>query len=391
MMDNPKINAARAHRLIWELNFPRPCGSEGERRAAQLLLEHLKEIGVPGKLEPFSSPWIEASDACVEIGGQAVPVRPAIEPVLSGPFRPVPETLDVTGILSLEIEGPSPSGEPRIVVHERCNYAKANAGGAKAQLFLFEEDPALIAYVLASDQPVPSAYVPAEHRLWVRENLGQVARVRWGARRFIKKLTNVSAEITGWGRPEEIVIVGAHLDSFPGTVGASDNAAGCALLMEVARWFAEHPPMRTVRMVWFTGEEIDRRGSQAYVRDHLAEPERVVLYVNVDSGCSIEHGPVQVAVTGGDAVIGWAKELLADRTPVPEVRQWAISSADVKAFWEDGVPTAWACARMVTPYPHPHLPTDTPDKIDLAKLQVVGDITLTLVDAAQQTDRLPFR
>ncbi|MFQ6079154.1 MAG: hypothetical protein ACE5NJ_08480, partial [Thermodesulfobacteriota bacterium] len=192
MMDNPKVNAARAHGLIWKLNFPRPCGSEDEFRAAQLLLGRLKEIGVPGKLETFSSPWIEASDACVEIGGQAVPVRPALEPVFGTPFIPLPETLDVTGILTPEVEEWSASEEPWIAAHEYCDYAKANAVGARAQLFLFEEYPGLIAYVLASEHPVPSAYVPTQHRAWVRDNLGRVARVRWGARRFIKKLANVS-------------------------------------------------------------------------------------------------------------------------------------------------------------------------------------------------------
>jgi len=116
--------------------------------------------------------------------------------------------------------------------------------------------------------------------------------------RFIDDRTdsaNVVAEIPGRTKPGEVVMIGAHLDSWHGGTGATDNAAGSAVMMEVMRILKtlNLPMDRTVRMGLWGGEEQGLFGSQAYVTQHFADRRDMKLkpehgkfsaYFNVDNG-----------------------------------------------------------------------------------------------------------
>jgi hypothetical protein len=96
------------------------------------------------------------------------------------------------------------------------------------------------------------------------------------------KAYNTVAEIPGTDRDGEIVMVGAHLDSWHGGTGATDNAAGCAVVMEAVRILQTLgvKPKRTIRIALWTGEEQGLYGSYAYVTEHFGswsgpeDPER---------------------------------------------------------------------------------------------------------------------
>jgi Zn-dependent M28 family amino/carboxypeptidase len=121
---------------------------------------------------------------------------------------------------------------------------------------------------------------------------------------------NVIGEIAGGRRRDEIVMIGAHLDSWQGGTGATDNAAGCAVMMEVLRILKtlNLPLDRTVRMALWSGEEEGLLGSRAYVDEHFAnredmklKPEHAKLagYFNVDNGSGKIRG---VYLQGNDAM-----------------------------------------------------------------------------------------
>jgi Zn-dependent M28 family amino/carboxypeptidase len=106
---------------------------------------------------------------------------------------------------------------------------------------------------------------------------------------------NVIGEIPGTDKADEVVMVGAHFDSWHTGTGATDNAAGSAVMMEVMRILKATalPLRRTVRIALWTGEEQGLFGSQAYVRDHFANRTTMALkpdhakmsvYFNVDNG-----------------------------------------------------------------------------------------------------------
>ena len=120
---------------------------------------------------------------------------------------------------------------------------------------------------------------------------------------------NIIAEIPGSDLAEEVVIFGAHFDSWHTGTGATDNAAGSAVMMEVARILLETikesgvRPRRTLRLALWTGEEQGLLGSRAYVRKHFAETDNrgnlqslkaaqktVSAYFNMDNGTGKVRG-----------------------------------------------------------------------------------------------------
>ena len=121
---------------------------------------------------------------------------------------------------------------------------------------------------------------------------------------------NVVGEIPGGAKAGEIVMLGGHLDSTEAALGATDNAAGCAVMLEVIRILRTLDVKldRTVRIALWGGEEQGLLGSKAYVKEHFGDPETMSLtarhddfaaYFNVDNGSGKIRG---VYLQGNDMV-----------------------------------------------------------------------------------------
>lgn len=115
--------------------------------------------------------------------------------------------------------------------------------------------------------------------------------------KFIKgprKLCIVVAEIPGTEKPDEVVIVSGHLDSWdgPGSQGALDNGTGTVVALETARILgaAKAKPKRTIRFILWTGEEQGLFGSTWYVKEHKAELPKISAVFVDDGGTNYEGG-----------------------------------------------------------------------------------------------------
>jgi hypothetical protein len=106
---------------------------------------------------------------------------------------------------------------------------------------------------------------------------------------------NIVGDIPGTDKASELVMLGAHFDSWHAGTGATDNAAGCAVMLEAMRILktAGLPSHRTIRIALWTGEEQGLYGSAAYVREHFAvrqtmqlkpDHDKMSVYFNVDNG-----------------------------------------------------------------------------------------------------------
>jgi len=120
---------------------------------------------------------------------------------------------------------------------------------------------------------------------------------------------NLVAELPGSSKPDEIVMVGAHFDSWHTGTGATDNGAGSAVMIEVMRILKalNQPLHRTVRLALWSGEEQGLYGSRAYVKAHFGDPATMQLqsehakldaYLNFDNGSGKIRG---VYLQGNDA------------------------------------------------------------------------------------------
>ena len=158
---------------------------------------------------------------------------------------------------------------------------------------------------------------------------------------------NTTAEIPG--ETDEVVMLGGHLDSWHAATGATDNAIGCAVVMEAARILKAIgvKPRRTIRVALWSGEEQGLRGSRAYVRQQFGsfeEPKgaygKFGGYVNIDTGTGRARyltvfGPAAAATTVREAIAPF-KDLGVLGANATRSRQG--SNSDHSTFNEAGLP-----------------------------------------------------
>jgi hypothetical protein len=232
-----------------------------------------------------------------------------------------------------------------------------------------------------------SGYEPGDQQYTVNDLSGQSVGVR-----------NIEVEVRGVGRPEEIVIVGAHYDSALGAPGANDNASGVAALLELAHLFEGRKFQRTLRLVAFTNEELpffwtDEMGSRVYARRCAERGENVVGALVLETiGCySDEPGSQRYPLLlgffypdRGDfiAFVGNTKSRnlvhrcirafrAAARFPSEGIAAPAFvpyaASSDHSSFAEQGYQALMLTDTAPYRYTHYHEPTDTPDKVDFER------------------------
>lgn len=157
---------------------------------------------------------------------------------------------------------------------------------------------------------------------------------------------NVIGEIPGTDKADEVVLIGAHLDSWHGATGATDNASGVSAMMEAVRIIQTTGlrPRRTIRIALWGNEENGLLGSRAYADAHLGtrdaptpELAKTVAYFNLDNGT----GPIRGVWMQGNAGVApifeaWAKPF-AD-LGVDLLSPRGVSSTDHVPFDERGVP-----------------------------------------------------
>ncbi len=207
------------------------------------------------------------------------------------------------------------------------------------------------------------------------------------------KSRNVVAEIRGSELPGEVVIAGAHLDSWDLGTGCLDNGVNVSLVIELARGMkAMHRrPRRTVRFILFGGEEQGLLGSQAYVRDHRAELDDIVAVIIHDMGV----GKIRGYSLGGrkdieDGLVE-AMDPIAGRGANAHSYD-AFFGSDHFDFLIEGIPTLIAMPDTTDYVPHYHSAADTYEKVDLNALrEETGIAAVTVFNIADLPRRLGKR
>ncbi|HEY0323426.1 MAG TPA: M20/M25/M40 family metallo-hydrolase [Pyrinomonadaceae bacterium] len=160
---------------------------------------------------------------------------------------------------------------------------------------------------------------------------------------------NVIAEVPGTDKRDEVIMLGGHLDSWHAATGATDNAIGCAVMMEAARILKSIGvrPRRTIRVALWSGEEQGLLGSQAYVKEHFGsfenpKPEYFKFggYFNIDSGTGRARGmtifgPADAATPLREAVGPFAYLGIVG---VGNTRSRGLGGSDHTSFNQAGLP-----------------------------------------------------
>src|SRR5580692_9095495 len=182
--------------------------------------------------------------------------------------------------------------------------------------------------------------------------------------------SNVVAEIRGSEKPNEFVILGAHLDSWELGTGALDNGCNAALVIDALRAIktAGLRPRRSIRFILFSGEEEGLLGSHAYAVAHRPELDNAAGVIIYDAGTGKTTG---FADGGRNDVIATAKRLIAplQQFGVTEIKtdmEWGTDHFD---FMLEGVPTFVADQQEANYLENYHAVSDTYDKVDFTQLK----------------------
>jgi carboxypeptidase Q len=194
------------------------------------------------------------------------------------------------------------------------------------------------------------------------EDYGRLARLMAGGRTVTLELDivnrtypegatqyNVVAEIPGTDKAHEVVMLGGHIDSWHAATGATDNAIGCAVMMEAIRILQAIgvKPRRTIRLALWSGEEQGLLGSQAYVREHFGMVENpkpahanFAGYFNIDSGTGRARGMSVFGPPEAAAILREATAPFADNGffGVNATQSRRRGGTDSTSFNEAGLP-----------------------------------------------------
>jgi len=206
--------------------------------------------------------------------------------------------------------------------------------------------------------------------------------------------SNVVAEIRGSEKPDEFVVLGAHLDSWELGTGALDNGCNSALVVDALRTIKASglKPRRSIRFILFSGEEQGMLGSRAYAVAHRNELDKAAGVAVIDAGT----GKVTGFSTGG------RKDVLEALTPiVAPLKQFGAQElktdnvewgTDHYDFLLEGVPTLVAEQEEANYLANYHATSDTFDKVDMPQLKKhVAEMTVLAFGMANAKERVGSR
>lgn len=217
---------------------------------------------------------------------------------------------------------------------------------------------------------IPTAAIPGEDTNRIQRLVNRGIRVRLRLKMEAKfepdvESFNVIGEIKGSEKPDEVVLVGGHFDSWDPGMGASDDAVGCVVTWEAARLMKKLNirPKRTVRVVLFTNEENGTRGGNGYRDAHIADAAKHVLSVESDDGV---FAPARLSFTGSDAARKTMSEIVSLLTPLGlQPLQPGGGGADIGPISQAGkVPMLSFDGDSTKYFTIHHTPADTVDRID---------------------------
>src|SRR5579872_1872626 len=200
---------------------------------------------------------------------------------------------------------------------------------------------------------------------------------------------NVVAEIRGGEKPNEFVVLGAHLDSWELGTGALDNGCNAALVIDALRAIktAGLRPRRSIRFILFSGEEEGLVGSHAYAIAHRKELDKAAAVIIFDSGTGRVTG---FSLGGRKDVVDAANKLISplkqfDADTLLTTAEWGTDHFD---FMLEGVPTFVAEQEEANYLINYHAMSDTFDKVDMAQLKkhvaIAAALTFAIANAPER-------
>jgi len=403
--DTPMLEDARA---LTDGLGGRATGSAANLASVEWALDRFRQAGVTARKEAFQMPalWLERSASATVRGRASFAPR-----IVAAPFSAPTPAGGLTAPLvdggagsdaDFARLGPAARGAWILIETEPLTdipglfreYAqtaaiepRATAAGAAGVVYQSSRPNNLLARHNASLGP--------QNRLPIvmmeRDGAGRALRLLRGGETLTLTVVldlqtggpyesyNVVGEIRGATKPDEVVVIGAHLDSWDLGDGALDNGANVAMLIDIARQMTRLGlrPARTIRFILWNGEEQILIGSWRYTQQQEAALDRHVMASSYDIGT----GRITGFFTGGRPEIAAATtralEAIAALGPFTQV-DVPVVGTDNFDFMMQGVANLVANQESANYGPNYHARSDTYDKVDARQLRLNAAIAATV-------------
>ena len=405
---------------------PRLAGSPGDKAAVAVALETLEGLGFANvHAEKVVVPvWVRGPES----GEITSPVSQPLALAALGESVGTPPAgieAEVIGVRSFQELEARKSAVPHKIVFFDVPMARTKDGSGYGKAVVYRSEgasraahfgavAALVRSIGTDDNRLPhtgaleyaggSPKIPSAALAIPDANLlarllagGKPVRVRIAlgcGRRPDAESANVVGEIPGREAPDEIVVLGAHLDSWDLGRGAIDDGAGCGIVIEAARQIAALParPRRTVRVVLFANEENGLAGGTAYAKAHAAEMPRHAAALEADSGTG---RPLGLSWNAGPSAAPLLSQIggILEGVEAGHLTPGGIGGVDVSPLILAGVPLVGLEQDESTYFDFHHTANDTFDKIvpaDLDRAAAAAAVAAwCLADAPGPIERVP--
>ena len=359
---------------------PRASGTEQEAAAARYLVSQFSAMGYSSRLQPFSVELFSVADSGLTLSGpesveiEAVPLSGSASGNASGVLVPVG--------LATDADFPTAGLKGKIALIRRGRITfqskvdRATEAGA-AGVVIYNNRPGNFRGALPSSSEIPVMSISGVDGERI-EGLVSEGDVEATLAVVIEMhaTQNVVAEAAGTESRDNVIAFGAHYDTVPNVVGASDNASGTAVLLTLARQLSTESLSFGVRFIAFGSEELGLRGSQFYVDSLSPDDQRlIVVMMNFDALGDGDRLGVLGTTELADAVV---KEGVERGIDVERSLGLEEGGSDHESFAGIGVPVIFFFS---DDFSRIHTPQDTLERINA---RLLGDATRLALDLTRK-------
>ncbi len=272
--------------IIKELDFVRLAGSDGEKQAKKIISSYCKELGFEPKIEAFDLVSFDPGKASIKTETQN--------------FNAIPfglnDSMEIEGeLIFLDnkdvIEYNKNAYKDKIILSMGCGKGfgtKLKKSGIKAYIAIGGPEKEAVSLShrqkLHTDGYIPMVTISYDDGVELAKKSGTTISLSIIQEVLIKSAQNIIVDVHAKNKKDDnLTLAVGHYDTVSRSHGATDNAGGTVALIKLLEYFSKNPPVRDLRVIFFSGEELGLLGSQNYIKNHLEEmKDRVGLVLNLD-------------------------------------------------------------------------------------------------------------
>lgn len=392
-------------------------GSPSLEQAIDWVIERMKADGLDGvRGEPVMVPrWVRGSESAelIEPRKQNLPMLGLGGSIATPPGGITAEVLVVASYEELAERAADARGKIVLfnapftsygaTVQYRANGAVAAARAGAVASLIRSVTPYSMRTPHTGGMRYDSTVRRIPHAAITPEDADMLARMQARGEKIVVKLVmsartlpdarsrNVVGELRGATLPEEVVVMGGHIDSWDVGRGAMDDAGGVVVAWEALRVLDRLGlrPRRTIRVVGWTNEENGLRGGNAYRDTHRSALASHILAIESDAGV---FRPLGFGFTGSDSAFAIIQQIggLLGRIGADSIQRGG-GGADIGPIMAEGVPGMGLNVDGTKYFWYHHTDADTADKLDPREVaQCVAAMAVMAYVVADMPERLPF-